>query len=103
MPETESHFSPVTKSRCYIPLSTNASHCRIHSSDSPLLENRLKRYAQTIIAVLLLSLAAATFFAWRSQRALSLSLSSAWRKPRASCRGRKTTACGRKRPTAMTK
>jgi nitrate/nitrite-specific signal transduction histidine kinase len=31
----------------------------------------LKRYAQTIIAVLLLSLAAATFFAWRSQRAVS--------------------------------
>jgi signal transduction histidine kinase len=40
-------------------------------SDSQLLENRLKRYAQTIIAVLLLSLAAATFFAWRSQRAVS--------------------------------
>ena len=40
-------------------------------SDAQLLENRLKRYAQTIIAVLLLSLAAATFFAWRSQRAVS--------------------------------
>lgn len=73
MPQTESHFFAGDEVAVLHPIvqegkPIGAVYIR---SDSQSLENRLKRYAQTIIAVLLLSLAAATFFAWRSRRAVS--------------------------------
>ena len=73
VPQTESHFFARDEVAVLHPIvhegkPIGAVYIR---SDSQLLENRLKRYAPTIIAVLLLSLTAATFFAWRCQRAVS--------------------------------
>jgi len=73
IPQTESHFFTRDEVAVLHPIVHEGKPIGVLylRSDSRLLENRLKRYAQTIIAVLLLSLAAATFFAWRSQRAVS--------------------------------
>ena len=82
IPQTASHFFARDEVAVLHPIvhegkTIGAVYMR---SDSRLLENRLKRYAQTIIVVLL-SLVAATFLPGGLSRP-SLSLSSAWPKPR---------------------